>query len=397
MKRVKLLLVVTLSEIGGAQKVVYNIAAGLDHHLFDVTVATAPGGELLRWLKELPQKVSVFEIPELKRNISPYFDMLALIRLYRLVRRERFNVVHIHSSKAGILGRLAAWMAGVPKIFFTVHGWGINEYQNWLVRFLYTWAERLAGAVSTKVICVSENDLEKGRTLRLVADNKLTVIYNGLPEPERRKGNLRQELGLKNEDVIVGMVARLASPKEPLFYLELARRLLKRGAMSETQTADSPRYNDHEMPVDRIFFVVIGDGPLRDECEAFIHKYGVAERVFLLGSREDAAELVWDFDVFTLFSRWEGLPLTIIEAMQAGVPVVANDVGGVGELVVDGETGFLIRGLDLEAAAQALLRLLSNQNLRRRMGDAGRQRARRKFSLEEMLTRYSELYLESPE
>ncbi len=397
MKRVKLLLVVTLSEIGGAQKVVYNIAAGLDHHLFDVTVATAPGGELLRWLKELPQKVSVFEIPELKRNISPYFDMLALIRLYRLVRRERFNVVHIHSSKAGILGRLAAWMAGVPKIFFTVHGWGINEYQNWLVRFLYTWAERLAGAVSTKVICVSENDLEKGRTLRLVADNKLTVIYNGLPEPERRKGNLRQELGLKNEDVIVGMVARLASPKEPLFYLELARRLLKRGAMSETQTADSPRYNDHEMPVDRIFFVVIGDGPLRDECEAFIHKYGVAERVFLLGSREDAAELVWDFNVFTLFSRWEGLPLTIIEAMQAGVPVVANDVGGVGELVVDGETGFLIRGLDLEAAAQALLRLLSNQNLRRRMGDAGRQRARRKFSLEEMLSRYRKLYLESPE
>ena len=397
MKRVKLLLVVTLSEIGGAQKVVYNIAAGLDHHLFDVTVATAPGGELLRWLKELPQKVSVFEIPELKRNISPYFDMLALIRLYRLVRRERFNVVHIHSSKAGILGRLAAWMAGVPKIFFTVHGWGINEYQNWLVRFLYTWAERLAGAVSTKVICVSENDLEKGRTLKLVADDKLTVIYNGLPEPEGRKGNLRQELGLKNEDVIVGMVARLASPKEPLFHLELARRLLKRVAMSEAQSVDSPRYNDHEMSLDRIFFVVIGDGPLRDECEAFIYKYGVAERVFLLGSREDAAELVRDFDVFTLFSRWEGLPLTIIEAMQAGVPVVANDVGGVGELVVDGETGFLIRGLDLEVAAQALLRLLSNQNLRRRMGNAGRQWARRKFSLEEMLSRYRELYLESPE
>jgi len=377
--RIKVLHVITLSELGGAQKVVYHIVAGLPAEQFEVTVACAPGGELVNWLIDLPQSIHVVEIPELKRDISPLNDLKALWKLYSLMKKEDFHIVHCHSSKAGILGRLAAWLAGVPKIYFTVHGWGINEYQSRPVRFFYEWAERLAGAVSTKVVCVSESDLAKGRSLRLAADGKFCVIYNGLPEAQKREGILRGELDIKEEDIIIGTVARLAPQKAPLFLLELAAQMITRP--------------DRGPGEGQLYFVIIGDGPLRSECEEFINAKGLNGRVFLLGAREEAAELVRDFDVFVLFSRWEGLPLTIIEAMQAGCPVVANAVGGVGELVVHQKTGCLINELDLKAAEKALRDLISSRDKRLSMGELGRQRADNLFSINEMRKKYIELYL----
>jgi glycosyltransferase involved in cell wall biosynthesis len=311
---IKVLLIITLSETGGAQKVVYNIAAGLEAQLFNVTVACAPGGELVHWLRQLPQNIRVVELPEFKRNINPFFDFLVLLRLYWLIRQERFDIVHCHSSKAGVLGRLAAWLSGVPKIFFTVHGWGINEYQRWPVRFFYTWMERLVGLISTNVICVSESNMLKALSLKLVTEKKLCLIYNGLPELKKTEGDLRRELNLTEEDIIIGTVARLAPPKDLLLFLEVAEQVIK--------------HNNSETNKGHIYFIIIGDGPLRPECEKFIADNDLKSNVLLLGTREEAAELVQEFDIFVLFSRWEGLPLTIIEAMMAGRPVVANAVGG---------------------------------------------------------------------
>lgn len=369
--RVKVLQVITLSELGGAQKVLYHIAAGLEPERFAVTVACAPGGELVRWLEELPHRVEVVEMPALKRNPSPLNDFRAFWQLYRLMRRERYDVVHCHSSKAGILGRLAAYLAGVKKIYFTVHGWGINQYQSRPVRFFYIWAERLAGVVSTKVICVSGKDFEKARSLRLVTAEKLVTVYNGLPAAAGLTGVLRREMGLGGNDILIGTVARLAPPKEVLFFLEMARRM-----------TDRPD----------VFFVIIGDGPLRPDCEAFIRKHKL-ERVFLTGTRADAPALLGDLDVFTLFSRWEGLPLTVIEAMQAGRPVLASAVGGVGELVVHGQTGLLMDALDPAVAERALRELIADPGKRGQMGERGRQRAKELFALQEMIGRYRGLYL----
>lgn len=379
MKNVRVLMVVTLSETGGAQKVVYHLTAGLEPGLYEVTVACAPGGELIRWLGQLPHGVRVVEIPELKRNISPFSDIMALYRLYQLIRRERFDVVHCHSSKAGVLGRLAAWFAGVPKIFFTAHGWGINEYQNKLTRFFYILAERLAGAVSTGVVCVSRNDLAKGLSLRLAAREKLSVIYNGLPKPGMEAGTLRRELDIKDEDVVIGTVARLAPPKELFFLLETAERM-------SFSVDDSHGFG-------KVYYVIVGDGPLRQRCKDIITEKDLERRVFLLGAREGAAGLMPDFDIFVLFSRWEGLPLTIIEAMMAGRPVIANAVGGVGELVVHQETGLLIDQLDLDKAEEALLGLIRDPGRRLSMGENGRRRACTLFDMDTMVKKYSRLYI----
>ena len=379
MKMVRILFVITLSELGGAQKVVYHLTAGLPPGEFEVDVVCSPGGELVQWLKDLPRGVRVIELPELKRNISPVDDLAVLCKLYALMKREGYQVVHCHSSKAGILGRVAAFFAGVPRILFTVHGWVITGYQGYFTRLFYTWVERLAGAMSTKVICVSEYDRSKGRNLRLAVSQKLHLVYNGMPVSKKRAGALRDELSLKKEDVIIGTVARLAFQKDPLFFLEAADRMLARRRVIPGKG--------------RLYFVLIGDGPLRGECEAFIKNKGLAGHVFLLGTREDAAELVQDFDVFTLFSRWEGLPLTIIEAMLAGRPVVASAVGGVGELVVHGSTGYLIEQGNLDEAVEALLDLACNKERRLLMGEAGRRRAVERFSLKTMVDKYRELYL----
>ncbi|MFX4262059.1 glycosyltransferase family 4 protein [Pelotomaculum propionicicum] len=377
--RIKILLLITLSELGGAQKVVHHIAAGLDPRQFDITVACAPGGELVNWLRNMHRDIKIVEITDLKRDISPLNEIKAFMKLYALMKKNSYHIAHCHSSKAGVLGRLAAWLAGVPKIFFTAHGWGINEYQNRVLRFFYTWMERLAGAVSTKVVCVSESDLMKARSLKLVSDEKLCLIYNGLPELKTREGSLRRELNLAEKDIIVGTVARLAPQKDPLFLLEVAERMINchNGWSGEGG----------------LNFVLIGDGSLRPECEKFINDKGLKGHVFLLGTREEAAHLVHDFDIFVLLSRWEGLPLTIIEAMMSGRPVVANSVGGVGELVVHRETGLLINKLDADEAEKALFDLISNPEKRLSMGHYGRQRARNLFNIDQMVDKYKKLYL----
>ncbi|MCL6479195.1 MAG: glycosyltransferase family 4 protein [Peptococcaceae bacterium] len=378
MSRKKVLLLVTLSEIGGAQKVVYHLAAGLDREKFDITVACAPGGELVEWVKDLPG-VKVVELACLRRDISPLQDALCLLRLYRLIKSGGYDIVHCHSSKAGVLGRLAARLAGVRQIYFTVHGWGIDNRQPLPVRWLYAMAERLAGAVSTGVVCVSDHDRKKGLTLRLAGEDKLAVIHNGMPDVSglRRipENGLRKELGLKAGDVIIGTVMRLAPPKQPLFFLETAATLMERACHAG------------------LYFVIVGDGPLRSRCEEYIAEHNLRGRAFLLGTREDSQVLVSGLDIFTLFSSHEGLPLTIIEAMLAGLPVVAGNVGGVGEMVVHGETGYLVNGADVEAAASCIEELVKNPHLRGKMGAAGRRRALEMFTLDRMISHYEELYL----
>lgn len=375
MSQQKILQLVTLSEMGGAQKVVYYLAAGLNREKFAVTVACGPGGELVGWLKKLPA-VKVIELDCLKREISPLKDALCLLQLYRLFKSGGYDIVHCHSSKAGILGRLAAYLAGVPKIFFTAHGWGIGEWQPFLLRRLFILAERLAGRVNTRVVSVSEYDRKKGMAFKLVDAAKIVVIYNGVPDNVPSKANgitVRGEFGFGVGNVVIGTTMRLALPKQPLLFLEAAKRLL---------AEDMDRYR----------FIIVGDGPLRSQCQEYISQNKLQGQVILAGNREDVPRLLTAFDISALFSAYEGLPLTIIEAMLAGVPVVASNVGGVGEVVVHGETGYLVSGPDIGTAVEYIKGLADNGELRAKMGLAGRKRAKELFDLDVMIGRYEQLY-----
>ena len=369
----KALQVITLSEWGGAQQVCYDLATRLHGDEFTVEVACAPGGPLVEKLKK--SGIKVHQINSLKRDFSPIQDLKCLFQLYSLIRRGKYQIVHCHSTKAGILGRIAAWLARVPRIYFTVHGWGFYNEQEygWAQRILIL-AERLCARFSTKIICVSENDLKQGLARKIARAGKFTLIRNGVAmENLNRTGSLRREINATDEEVVFGMVARLHYPKDPILYLKAAKMVLKSNGGCH--------------------FVLIGDGSLYDECLEFVSKSGLESRVHVLGFRKNARFLYSDFDVFVLSSLFEGLPLTVIEAMFAGLPVVASNVGGIPELVSDGRNGFLTIPGSPEDLAQKMLLLAKDDYLRRKMGGESSIIAKSQFALETMISQYRDLYL----
>ena len=362
----KLLLGITLSEMGGAQKIVYYIVASLPEESFDITLVTAPDGELIKWIEELNQTrlspVRIQTLPSLQRKLSPGNDLKTFVALYRLIKAGKYDIAHFHSSKMGILGRWAAWLAGTPGIFFTAHGWGVYEYQRPLLQKLFGWIENLSSQLCSKVICVSEYDREMGINRGWVNPAKVRILYNGVPEPEAITGKLKNELQLNDETLIIGTICRLAEPKDPLCLIQVFAELKQRAGSA---------------PEPPLKLVIIGDGPLRENCLNLITSLGLSEDIFLLGTRDDARDLLNDFDIFVLFSKREALPVTIIEAMQAGKPVIASRVGGIPELIQNGINGYLITHGAIQEGVDAIAPLLAENGAaeRQRLGIAGQKMA----------------------
>ena len=376
-KRTKILMGVTLSEMGGAQKVVYDIIESLPLDIYDIGLVTAPGGELIKWIEDLNKtrdsQVKIITIPELRREISPFNDIKAFFKLYSIMKRGRYHIVHLHSSKMGILGRWAAKLAGVPKILFTVHGWGINEYQPRIVQKVLGFAERISGRISDMTICVSRYHLDKGIKMGWLNPSKSYVIYNGISDAPDIYGKLKTEIKIMPDTFLIGTIMRLRAPKEPLFTIRVVKNLIDKGFNTK--------------------LVIIGDGPLKRQCMDLIKELALDEHVFLLGTRHDVRELLNDFNIITLFTRWEGLPVCIIEAMFAGIPVITCKVGGIPELIGENnEAGFMLDSLDIEEAASYIECLLKDNEMAKRIGSAAKQKAYKLFTKKCMTEKYHNIY-----
>lgn len=371
---IKLLMCITLSEIGGSQRVVYDIISNLPESLYDITLVTAPGGELLDWVAALnstrENKVHIHTLSCLKRNISPGSDFRAFMALLRIMRKNRFDIAHFHNSKVGILGRLASTIARVPKVYYTVHGWGLNKATTGSLYGLMSALERLVSKCCTQVVFVSKSDMEKGLQNRWAQPHRSCLIYNGVSDapalpphkPEWAAGGLP----------VIAFVSRLAEPKDPLFALKVSARLLHEGV-------------DHRL-------LIVGNGPLYNDCVKLIDELGIGSHVRMLGMRDDVPLILKSVDVFCLFSKWEGLPITILEAMSCGLPVVASNVGGVSEMIDDGRTGYLLDNFQVDKAARLLKALLIDRDKRLSMGNTARAVALEKFSLLGMVSQYRQLY-----
>jgi len=368
-ERLTVLQVVTLSEWGGAQEVVRLLSDYLRGQ-YRVLVACAPGGRLIDELEALG--VPVIPIRHLVRYPHPFLDLFALFALWRMMRTVRPTVVHAHSTKAGMLARIAARLAGVPVVLFTAHGWSFTAGRSRWKRALLAASERLLARMTTRIICVSQHDRDLALQYRVAPTEKLVVIHNGL-DPAGFIGyrvNEDMTASVGTIEPVVTFVGRLRAPKDPF---TLIRAFSKLGCGR---------------------LVIVGDGPQRRKLHELVDELNVAKRVELIGERSDVPDLLATSDIFVLTSNWEGLPLTIIEAMMTGLPVVATSVGGVPELVEDGVTGFLVPREDSEALAEVFQKLLKDPELRRRMGQAGREKAARDFTLERMLYATKKMYEE---
>jgi glycosyltransferase involved in cell wall biosynthesis len=371
--KTRLLLIITKSEFGGAQKHVYYLATRLPRDRYEVSVACGTGGLLIPKLREAG--IEVIPIPNLVREINPIRDFLALLDLFRLIRRKRPHIVHTNSTKAGFLGRLAAKLAGVPVIIFTAHGFVLNEPLGLLKRLLFYAVERIGGMLSDLIIAVSEADRQLAINFKIINPNRIITIHNGLDiSYSTIEQKSKAVLGLQDDHRIIGTVANFYPTKGLPFFIQAIPYV--RDVFPETN------------------FVIVGDGRQRSELERLTTELGLDSCLFFLGQRDDVSQILPLFDVFVLPSVKEGLPYALLEAMAAARPVVATAVGGVPEVIMDGQTGLLVPPKDPEALAQAIITFLRNPERARAMGEAGRKRVLEHFTVERMVAETERVYQE---
>lgn len=355
----RILYIITRAHPGGAQSHVIELIRGLCE-ANDIGIVVGEEG----YLCDEAAKVgaNIYIVPELTRSISPYRDLRAIRQVRRAIEEFHPDVVHAHCSKAGLVGRLAAWMCRVPSVY-TAHGWRFAPGVAWAERLVAWPAEWFGARLGRHVITVSSCDLRLAARYRIARADQVTLIYNGISNSARPVRNAS-----RNEIKIV-MVARFAPPKDQLLLMQALQRL------------------PHQVRL-----MLVGDGPTLIDMQKQAAVLGVAERVAFLGSRTDVAEILAESDLFVLASNSEGLPISIIEALRAGLPVVTTDVGGVRDSVMDSMNGWVVPRGDVSALREAIGRLASSPSMRISMGDAGRRIYEGKFTAEEMVRRTCEIY-----
>ena len=359
--RPRVLVLITRSEPGGAQVHVRDLVLALRENV-EFHVGIGDDKFLAHALRAAGVPVSV--VPSLQRSVSPVHDLRAVGDLRRLIREVQPNVVHTHSTKAGLLGRLAARLERVS-VIHTAHAWSFSDGLSWQRRAFAIPVEAAAGRITDRFIVVSEADREVAMRYGVAREAQVRIVHNGVCDgPERAD---------PGADLIpvVTMVARMAAPKDHALLLR---------AVAGIEAPFTLR--------------LIGDGPERPAVESLIRQLDLASRVELVGESNEVARLLAASHVAVLISRQEGFPLVVLEAMRAGLPVVASDVGGIREAVEPGVTGQLVARGDLSGLRDVLLGLICDPGLRRSYGEAGRRAYETSFTVDRMVARTEAVYRE---
>ncbi len=344
-RTVRVLHVITRLDLGGAQdNTLYTVG-----HLrppYEPSLVCGPGGLLDGEAREMPG-VRVTFVPSLVREIHPARDLLALARLVRIFRKERPHIVHTHSSKAGVLGRIAARLTRVPVVVHSIHGFGFNREQPAPLRASLIAAERTVAPITTHFIAVSRANLEEGIALGIIPAGRASLIRSGIrldrfeaagAERARHREAVRSETGIPPGAPVAGLIACLKPQKSPLDFVEAAALVARR--------------------VPEAFFLVAGDGDLRGAVRERARALGIGDRVRLLGWRRDVPRILASLDVMLLTSSWEGLPRVLPEAIAVGIPIVATAVDGANDILADGRNAVVRRAHDREGLAEGVIRIL---------------------------------------
>jgi glycosyltransferase involved in cell wall biosynthesis len=373
--RLRVLHVITRMVLGGAQENTLATVAGLRARGHEVVLATGPSGGPEGMLLDRARELGVepVPIPELVREVSPLRDATALARLYGLIRRGRFDVVHTHTSKAGVLGRLASRLARVPVVVHTPHGHVFDGYFGPIATGAFAGIERALARRTDALIAISEACRQDHLRLGVGTPGRFVTIPSGIPKEAPRTGRdaARRALGAADEEIVVGCVARLAPVKGQHVLLSAFARATRR----------HPRAS----------LVLVGDGPARRDLQEQAQRLGLDGSVRFLARRDDVPEVLPSFDMYVQPSLNEGMGRALAKAMVAGLPVVATDAPGPAELV--GTAGVVVPAGDANALAGAIEAVAADGSLRRRLGRAARTRSRGFWSEEQMVEAIEAVYL----
>lgn len=411
----KILYVVTQAEMGGAQRYIYDLATSLEAQNYDISVAIGQSHDK-SLINELSQKnISIYQIKHLVRQISPLNDILAVFELRKLYKKVKPDVIHLNSSKAGVIGSLANHaIAKISyNVIYTAHGWVFNEPMSKIKKWLYWSLEKITSRPKDKIICVSEFDYQTALKYKIAKAKKLVAIHNGVdtdlmvflerekagqelfknykladfaptpPSPPSGSGgkitNYHPDNGGKINDstsnggkkIIVGTIANFYKTKGLSYFVQAIKEL-----------------ND-----ENIVAVVIGDGDLRPELEVLIDQFNLNNKFILLGKRENASKYLKSFDIYISSSVKEGFPYSILEAMSAKLPIVATGVGGVPEMIEDNKNGLLIETKNYKILAEKIRYLIDNKTVAQTLGEQAGKDVKEKFSKNKMIRETFELYL----
>jgi glycosyltransferase involved in cell wall biosynthesis len=381
--RVRVLRVIARLNMGGPALHVAYLTAGLAERGYDTTLVAgslARGEDSMAFVAE-ELGIRVERLEELHREISPFRDAVAIARLALLIRRVRPHILHTHTAKAGAVGRLAALLAGdarPPIVVHTFHGHVLRGYFDPVRTAGFRLLERWLARTSTALVAVSPQVRDDLVALGVAPRERFVVVRLGI-ELEQRvaaeqdgRGESRRILGIGPDRFAVGWIGRMTGVKRTEDVLRAFRRLRDRG-------------------IDACL-CMIGDGPDRPAVERRAHELGVMRDTLFLGYQEEVAPYYAAFDAMILPSINEGTPVSAIEALAAGRPVVATRVGGVPDVVREGEDGFLVDPGDVDALADRLARLAADPELRERLGAAGRARVIPRYSVERLVDNVDRLY-----
>ncbi len=351
----RVLHVINTAEVGGGGEHVVRLARALDRYGFRSSVVVGRDGPATGRLRDAGVSVTILGT----------FRVSAPIRLAALFRAVRPDLVHLHGSRAGFAGALAARLSRVGPIVYTAHAFAFKRRLLGVLRWAAVRADRFTCRHARQVICLTLKDADAA-SQHGIAVNNVVVIPNGIDTAQFAvPTDRRDEFGFAPSTPIVGMIARLVPDKDPQTFVRMARHV--------ADVAPEAR------------FLMVGDGPLRPHVERLVGELNLARWVTLTGFRGDVPAVLATVDIIVLPSLWEGLPLVVLEAMAAAKPVVASALPSLAEVIVDGETGLLVPVGKASGFAEAVVRLIRDPDLRREMGWRGRDRVERDFSLDRMV------------
>ena len=375
MAKIRVLQIVTRLAVRGVPRHVLNVAAGLDSQRYCVEVLAGRSdpeeGDL--WEEARERGIKACYLPALQRAVNPRADVAALRAIYRKLRQGEYDIVHSHISKAGILGRLAGRCAGVPVLVHTYHGRVEEVHSGSLKSRLFLACERMAARWTDLLVAVSRETARQCADSGIGAASQYRVIHNGIDLEPFFDFYANDELLFESQgSPLIGAVGSLTPEKGLEGLLEAASMLRER--YPQLQVA------------------IVGDGILRPRLQERARQLGIQDSVHFTGIVDDVRDWLANFDLLVMPSLSEGFPTVLLEAMAMGCPVVASCVGGIPEVVVDGEHGLLIEPGDAGVLAKAIDALLKDEGRRRTMGEKGRGHVAREFGLEKMLRRLEQEY-----
>jgi len=384
----KILYLITQSDFGGAQAYVYNLATNINQE-YDIVVAGGEqgyNGELYQKLNK--KNIKYIYLKHLKRAINPWRDFLALLQIIKLIKSTKPDIIHLNSSKISILGSLAfAFIRGFAicgirihsriRIIYTVHGWVFNEPER--SGLFYKYAEKFTACLKDKIICISDYDQQIALKEKIAPAKKLTTIHNGIKQinflsKEQARQKLQQISNIQYPipNIVIGTIANLYKTKGLKYLIQAIKLLITEYKLS-------------------IATIIIGDGPEQKKLEKLIKQNNLTKNIILAGNIKNAASLLKAFNIYICSSVKEGLSYTIIEAMQAGLPIIATDVGGNPELIINNETGLLVNSKNPQPMAENIIKLINNSTLAKKLGEQAKNNSLN-FGLEKMVKKTEAIY-----